>query len=212
MTLPARQLRNGLFDAMIHCTDQVISGEVSPMSDNFFFAIMKELVTISNDLMKPNSSLELHERLIVAASFAQNHLFAYGKAPYWEVHLTAQPLTPVYGIDHAATLSIVAPALYERLKESRKVTMAAAAEAVWRIHEGTVDEKADKFIECIRNFASKLGLPLKVSEFEHASKIHDGDVKIVTQKVMELVRSDKFGYNNEITEKVVEEILTKVIQ
>lgn len=212
MTLPQRQIRNGLFDAMIHCTDQVITGDKCPMADNFFFSVMKELVDISTGLLQPDASLELHERLIVASEFAQNQIFAYGKTPYWEVHLTAQPLTPMYGIDHAATLAIVAPVLYERLKESRKETMAEAAEYVFGVHEGTVDQKADKFIEGIRNFAIKLGMPLKVSDFPNASKIQEGDVKFLVERALELGRGQQYGYNNELNAKVVEEILSKVVQ
>lgn len=210
MTLPARQLRNGLFDAMMHCTDQVITSESAPMSDNFYYSIMRELVDISDGLMKPNSSLELHERLITAASFAQNHIFTYAKRPNWECHLVAQPLTPMYGIDHAATLSIVAPVLYEKVKKGRIQTMARAAERVFDVRSGTDEEKADKFVESLRNWAVKLGMPLKVSDCEYATKINPGDVQILTQKVKDLTHSFPYRFNDELTETVVEEIFNEV--
>ncbi|EAY09077.1 hypothetical protein TVAG_180510 [Trichomonas vaginalis G3] len=80
MTLPIRQLRNGLYDAMAHCMDQVLTPDVVPMQDNFFYSVMRELVDISEPLLsKDHSTLEIHERLICACSFALNFMFSLGK-------------------------------------------------------------------------------------------------------------------------------------
>mgnify|MGYP007106041469 CR=1 FL=1 len=54
-----------------------------PMFDHFWMSVMKELVDIAPDLIKdPNSSMELHEHLIVACSFALNYIFTLPKDTY----------------------------------------------------------------------------------------------------------------------------------
>ena len=66
MTLPLRQIQNGIFDAFTHCVGQFLTPVESPMFDYFWMSVMKELVDIAPDVIKPDSSLELHERFMVA--------------------------------------------------------------------------------------------------------------------------------------------------
>lgn len=83
MTLPVKQLQNGIFDAFTHCVDQFLIPVEYPMFDHFWMSVMKELVDIAPDLIKdPNSSMELHEHLIVACSFALNYIFTLPKDTY----------------------------------------------------------------------------------------------------------------------------------
>lgn len=54
MTLPVKQLQNGVFDAFTHCVDFVLAPiEPNMLYDNFFFSIMKTLITIGPDVVKP---------------------------------------------------------------------------------------------------------------------------------------------------------------
>jgi len=213
MTLPERQLRNGLWDAITHCIDQYITPHESPMMDDFWISIVKELVAIGPDLLKPNSSLELHERLIVAATFALNLVFTLCKPTDWSIHTIGHMLTAEYGIDHGATLAIVAPVLLERKFEDRKVLMAKTAEQVFDIREGTVDEKARAFIEKIREYIRTIKQPLKVSEYEFpmTKKIENGDVDKVTNMVMESTDNKPFGVDKLITKDDVHWILERCI-
>ena len=210
MTLPTRQLRNGLFDAMCHCIDQVITPNVVPMMDNFFYSVMRELVDISEELLKPDSSLELHARLIQAASFALNYIFALGKQTCWGIHMIGHQLTAYYGIDHGATLAIVAPHLLKTFIKERTFTMARAAERVFDIREGNDDEKAKAFIEKISEWIVKIGQPTKVSEWSGA-EIKPGDVEKVTKMVMDSMSNKPFGYHGCVTEQIVKAILEKSI-
>jgi len=210
MTLPARQLRNGLYDAMCHCIDQFLTSEVVPMMDNFWMSVMKELVDISIELLKPNSSLELHARLIQAASFGLNQIFTLGKQSCWAIHMVGHQLTAQYDIDHGATLAIVTPFMLEELFEERKYLMARASEFIFNNREGTEDEKARKFIADIRAWIKAIGQPAKVSEWPGA-KINENDVATVTQMVMQSVGNGPFGYNGQVTQQIVENILRKVI-
>ena len=210
MTLPVRQLRNGLYDSMCHCIDQVITPQVVPMQDNFFYSVMRELVEIT-PVLEEGSSLELHARLLQAASFALNYIFTLGKTSCWGIHMISHQLTAKYGIDHGATLAIDTPFFLEALFETRKETMAHAAEQVFDVREGSVDEKARAFISHIRAWIKKIGQPTKVSEWPGA-KIESGDVDEVVKMVMTSMGNHPFGYGGEVTEEVVRKVLTQAIQ
>ena len=210
MTLPARQLRNGLYDAMTHCIDIVMTPYPVPMKDDFFYSVMRELVDIGVPLMQPNSSLELHARLIQAASFALNYILALGMPQCCAIHVIGHMLTARWEIDHGATLSIVTPVLLQKFIKEREYKLARAAESVFDVRTGSDAEKAQAFITYISQWIKDLGLPTKVSEWEGA-KIEADDVERVTKMVMDSVGGKPYGVDGCCTEQVTREILQKVI-
>ena len=210
MTLPVRQLRNGLFDAMCHCIDAVITPYPVPMKDDFVYSVMRELVDIGAPLLQPNSSLELHGRLIQAASFALNMILTLGMPQCWAIHQIGHMLTAQYGIDHGATLAIVAPVLLQKFIKEREFKLARAAERVFDVRTGTDAERAQAFITRLSEWIRTIGEPTKVSEWEGA-KIEAGDVDKVTKMVMDSQHGN-FGIDGCCTEPIVHEILQKVIQ
>jgi alcohol dehydrogenase YqhD (iron-dependent ADH family) len=210
MTLPVRQIRNGLYDGIIHCIDQCITGEQVPLFDNYWLATIKEFIDIGPAVIKSGSALELRERLMVACTFALNLLFTIGKEPCWGIHFISHLLTAKYDIDHAAALSIVAPVMLETQFESRKVMLAKAAEYVFGVKTGTVDEKAAAFIQRLREFGRQIDCPAVVGEWPRAV-IRPGDVDEVTDLVMMTTDGQSFGWHQQITKETVRDILLKVI-
>lgn len=213
MTLPIRQLRNGVFDAFTHCVDQFCYPPLCPMFDNFWMAIMKELVEIGPQVIKENSSLELHERLCVACSFALNNIFILEKQPQWEIHQIGHQLTAYYEIDHGSSLAMIMPHFLESQIDVRKEIFAKCAEFVFGVNNGTLEEKAHAFIRNIRQFIHQLGMAETVSKWEGA-KIMPGDVEKVTREVFIQTtgKEDKsFGLNGCVTPKLVHDIIEKVI-
>lgn len=211
MTLPLRQLRNGVFDAFTHCIDQFLSPIEAPMFDNFWMSLMKELVTIGPEVIKEGSSLELHERLCVACSFGLNLIFTLAKPQFWEIHMFGHQLTAYYGIDHGSSLAMVMPWFLESQFEARKAMYARCAEFVFNEREGTEEEKAQALIRHIKFFIEELGIPASVSKWPDV-KIQPGDVDKVTDNVMQQSSGGKpFGYNNCCTRELVHSVLEKVI-
>lgn len=213
MTLPVRQLRNGVYDSLTHCIDFYLSPESDMLTDYFMMTVFKELVTIGPDVIKPDSSIELHERLIRASSFALNQVLFLGRRPDISIHLIGHMLTALYGIDHGVTLAIVTIPFYENkvIFESRIETLAKSADFVFDVHEGTVAEKAHAFVSKLRDFIQLIGMPSKVSEVEGVV-INQGDVAKLTDMVMDSVNGNCFGVNGITTRAVVEEVFTKIIQ
>lgn len=211
MTLPIRQLRNGVFDGFTHVIDQLLYPTEHPMFDDFFFSILRELVEIGPEVIKENSSLELHERLIVACSFALNYIFSFGKEAYWETHVIGHQLTAKYGIDHGATLAMVMPTLLESQIDQRKEIYAKTAEEVFGVKDGTLEQKAVALIDHIRKFIKILGLPETVGQWEGV-KIGGNDVDEVTENIfIQSTDGKPFGYKDCCTKEVVHKILEKVI-
>jgi alcohol dehydrogenase YqhD (iron-dependent ADH family) len=209
-TLPPRQLANGVYDAITHCIDQYLTGQENPLMDLYWMSTVKELVTIGPDVVKEGSSLELRERLIVAASFALNFIFTLGKEGCWAIHGIGHMLTAKYDIDHGASLAIVGPPLLASQLEARKSLLAKSAEFVFGVTTGTQEEKAQAFIAKLTEFITSIGQPHKVSDWPGA-KISPGDVDEVTKWVWDSVGQKPFGWKGLITEELVKTILTQVI-
>jgi alcohol dehydrogenase YqhD (iron-dependent ADH family) len=147
MTLPVRQLRNGVYDAITHCLDMYLTPVSVPLLEHCYMAVVKELVTIGPEIVKEGASLELHERLIVAASFALNGMFTLGKPGCAGIHMIGHQLTVKYGIDHGATLAICTKGCLESQFEARKSGYAESAGVVFGVWQGTVEERGREFIE-----------------------------------------------------------------
>jgi alcohol dehydrogenase YqhD (iron-dependent ADH family) len=180
------------------------------MMTDFYRVVLKELVTIGPDVIKEGSSLELHERLIMAASFALNLIFSLGGDFCGGIHQIGHQLTAKYGIDHGATLSIVSGAFFESQFESRKENLAAAAEFVFGVTGGSVDDRARAFITELNKFIVLIGQPLKVSDWPGVT-IRDGDVEAITKAVIGAA-GRPVGWHQCATEDVIRQILTKVVK
>ena len=214
ITLPQRQLSNGVFDAFCHCVDQYLTGQEVPMMDNFWLSLTKELVDIGPDVIKDGSSLELRGRLMVAAAFALNGLFTLGKEDCWAIHSIGHQITSEYGVDHAATLSMVMPFLLENQFEHRKALLARTTDFIFdpNHREKTEEEKARQCIDEIRKFIVSLKLPLKLSDYDKNLKVEENTVDEVTQRVMESMDNEPFGFRHQVTENDVKIILKQVFQ
>lgn len=147
LTLPHRQIRNGLFDAMAHCIDEFLTGQTIPLQHNLVMSVMRELVDVSKHIFEQPPNIEYYGRLIVAASFALNGVITLGKDMCIAIHNIGHQLTVKYEIDHGATLAMVSVPLLRHLKKTRTFLMARCAERVFDVTSGSDDEKADAFID-----------------------------------------------------------------
>ena len=209
MTLPLRQLKNGVYDALIHCIDRYITPQIVPMFDNFWLGVVKELLTIGPQLLQPDASVELHERLMVAALFAINGIFSLEKTLDRGIHIIGHMLTAKYEIDHAATLSIVCRPFLENQLPHKKEIMARSGEFLFGA-TGSDDEKARAFIDGIDKFTHDMQMPVKVSEWEGAT-IAQGDVEELVRMVMKTTHEKPFGYGGLVTEDDTRAILTQCV-
>jgi alcohol dehydrogenase YqhD (iron-dependent ADH family) len=73
-----------------------------------------------------------------AATQALNGLIGAG-VPDWATHMLGHELTAMHGLDHAQTLAIVLPALWNEKRDTKRAKLLQYAERVWNITEGSED-------------------------------------------------------------------------
>jgi len=96
---------------------------------------------------------------------ALNGLISCGVPGDWSVHSIGHELTAFHGIDHARTLAIVLPGLWKTLKEEKKEKLLQYSERVWKITEGTEDERIDATIVKTVEFFESLGISTRLKDY-----------------------------------------------
>ncbi|MEJ6757579.1 MAG: iron-containing alcohol dehydrogenase, partial [Crocinitomicaceae bacterium] len=81
----------------------------------------------------------------------------------------------MYGIDHAQSLAIIAPRLYEHEFENKKEKLAQYGKRVWKL-EGNDNDIAKQAIEKTESFFKSLGVKTKISDY--TEDYSDADDKI----------------------------------
>ncbi|HPB13748.1 MAG TPA: iron-containing alcohol dehydrogenase, partial [Bacteroidales bacterium] len=165
-TLPKRQVANGIVDAFVHVTEQYLTYPVNaPIQDRFAEAILVTLIEQAPAVYENPADYEAMSNLMWSATMALNGLIQCGVPGDWSVHSIGHELTALHGIDHARTLAIVLPGLWKTLLEEKKGKLVQFAERVWKITEGSDDERALKAIDKTVEFFESLGVPTRLSAY-----------------------------------------------
>ncbi|VFT67477.1 putative alcohol dehydrogenase [Escherichia coli] len=103
-------------------------------------------------------------------------------------------LTAMHGLDHAQTLAIVLPALWNEKRDTKRAKLLQYAERIWNITEGSDDERIDAAIAATRNFFEQLGVPTHLSDYGL-----DGSSIPALLKKLEEHSMTQLGENHDIT-------------
>ncbi|QDH78501.1 iron-containing alcohol dehydrogenase [Echinicola soli] len=174
-SLPERQLANGIMDAFSHALEQYMTYPVKAgLQDRFAESIMQTLIEVGPQVMKDPTDYDAAGDFMWCCTMALNGLIQKGVPTDWAIHAMGHELTALYGIDHARTLAIVAGSHYRYNLDRKKAKLAQYAERVWRIMDGTVEEKALAAIEKTEIFIQSLGIDTHLSayvdKYEHTAK------------------------------------------
>jgi len=165
-TLPKRQVANGIVDAFVHVTEQYLTYSVNaPIQDRFAEAILITLIEQAPAVYENPANYEAMSNLMWSATMALNGLIQCGVPGDWSVHSIGHELTALHGIDHARTLAIVLPGLWKALFEEKKGKLVQYAERVWKITEGSDNERALKAIDKTVEFFESLGVPTRLRAY-----------------------------------------------
>lgn len=74
-------------------------------------------------------------------------------------------LTAMHGLDHAQTLAIVLPALWNEKRDTKRAKLLQYAERIWNITEGSDDQRIDAAIAATRAFFEQMGVPTRLSDY-----------------------------------------------
>ncbi|MDG1331690.1 MAG: iron-containing alcohol dehydrogenase [Crocinitomicaceae bacterium] len=206
-TLPKRQLANGIVDAYMHTVEQYLtypSGNL--LQERQAEAILATLIEIGPKVIENPSDYTLASNLMWCATHALNGNLRCGVPTDWATHMIGHELTAFYGIDHARTLAIIAPRLYEAMFNDKKEKLAQYGKRIWNL-SGSEDEIALKAIEATEEFFQSLGIDTHISDY---TENHAG-VETRVREVFEERGWTAMGERQAIDPSKVEEIVAAAI-
>lgn len=165
ISLPKRQLQNGVVDAFTHVMEQYLTFKHDAiLQDRFSESILKTLIEVGPSVVENPSDYKLASNFVWSATMALNGLIQKGVPSDWATHMIGHELTALYEIDHARTLAIIGPNLYKVMFETKKDKLAQYGERVWNITGNSTDDIAHKAIEKTIDFFHTMGMKTKISE------------------------------------------------
>lgn len=179
-SIPERQLANGLTDAFTHVLEQYMTYPVGGLlQDRFAESILQTLIEVAPKVIKDPTDYEAASNFMWSCTMALNGLIQQGVPGDWAIHAMGHELTALFGIDHARTLAIMTPSHYKYNFEDKKVKLAQYAERVWKVTEGSIDDKAYTAIEKTEAFFHQLGIDTKLSNY---TKDYEGTAETIKQR------------------------------
>ena len=95
---------------------------------------------------------------------ALNGLIQKGVPSDWATHMIGHELTALYGIDHARTLAVIGPSLYNVMFDAKKGKLAQYGRRIFGL-TGTDDEVAKEAIDKTTAFFHTMGMDTKLSQY-----------------------------------------------
>ncbi|MCS2166174.1 alcohol dehydrogenase [Scandinavium manionii] len=194
-TLPPRQVANGVVDAFIHTVEQYVTYPVNAkIQDRFAEGILLTLVEEGPKALKEPENYNVRANVMWAATQALNGLIGAGVPQDWATHMLGHELTAMHGLDHAQTLAVVLPALWNEKRDTKRAKLLQYAERVWNITEGSEDARIDAAIAATREFFEAMGVPTRLSGYGL-----DGSSIPALLKKLEEHGMTQIGENQDIT-------------
>jgi NADP-dependent alcohol dehydrogenase len=171
LSLPERQVANGIVDAFIHVLEQYLTWDQdAPLQDRQAEGILLTLIDQAERVLKNPKDYAIRANLMWSATQALNGLIGVGVEQDWATHMIGHELTALFGIDHARTLAVVLPSLLRQQKENKKEKLLQYAKRVWGLSGKNGDDVIEQGIQKTEAFFHSLGVPTRLSD-------HQVDVK-----------------------------------
>ena len=164
-TLPKRQIANGITDAFMHTLEQYLTFPTENLlQERQAESILQTLLEIGTEVIEHPNNYKLASNLMLCATHALNGNLRCGVPTDWTTHMIGHELTAIFGIDHARTLAIIAPRLYENQFENKKEKLVQYGKRVWNL-SGSTTEIAHLAIVKTEEFFQSLGIHTKISDY-----------------------------------------------
>jgi NADP-dependent alcohol dehydrogenase len=166
-TLPPTQVANGVVDSFVHVVEQYITYPVAgAFQDRTAEGILQTLIEIGRKTIDNPEDYDTRANLVWNATMALNGLIGAGVPQDWSTHMIGHELTALFGIDHAKSLAIVLPSLWQARREQKQEKLLQYGERVWGITEGDKDQRIDLAISKTRDFFEELGVKTRLSQYD----------------------------------------------
>lgn len=199
LTLPERQVMNGVADAFVHVMEQYLTYPVNAkVQDAFAESLLKILIEEGQAVAQDPENLETRKNIMWTATMALNGLIGTGVPQDWTTHMIGHELTSLHSIDHARTLTILLPSVMRELKASKKEKLLQYARNVWNLTDTEQDDDAtiETAIVYTENFFRDLGLPVSLADADLTEAAIDPIIKQLDAHKM--VKLGEHG-NNDLT-------------
>ncbi len=164
LSLPLRQTRNGVVDAFVHVMEQYMTFPAdAALQDRQSEALLLTLLDEGPKVVNTPENTAARANIMWVAAQALNGLVACGVPQDWTTHMIGHELTAFYGLDHAQTLAVVMPAVWQHEKKAKAAKLEQYAERVLGLPPS--EEAADQAIRKTEEFFRSLGVKTRLSEY-----------------------------------------------
>ncbi|ECJ0310144.1 iron-containing alcohol dehydrogenase [Salmonella enterica] len=202
-TLPLRQTANGVVDAFVHVLEQYITWPVNAsVQDRMAEGLLNTLKEEGPKVLSMPGDYDARANIMWSATIALNGLLRTGVPEDWSSHMIGMELTGLYGLDHARTLAILIPAVWNYKINEKSEKLAQYAARVWGIPQSNRLDMAQQAIQCTIRFFELMGMKTHFSDYGLGAEI----IPEVVKKLCEHGHT-ALGEYNDITPENVESIL-----
>jgi len=164
-SLPKRQIENGVVDAFTHVMEQYLTyPHDAYLQDRIAEGILQTLIEIGPKVVEHPDDYKLASNFMWCCTMALNGLLNKGVPTDWATHMIGHELTALYGIDHARTLAIIGPHLYNVMFETKKEKLAQYGKRIFNL-TGSDDEIAKEAINKSVEFFHLMGMDTRLSDY-----------------------------------------------
>ncbi|OHE74939.1 MAG: aldehyde reductase [Verrucomicrobia bacterium GWF2_62_7] len=170
-TLPQKQVRNGVVDAIAHVMEQYMTYPAdAPLQDRLAESVLQTLVEVGPVTLAEPRNYEARASFMWSATLALNTLISCGVPQDWATHMIGHEMTAFYGLDHAETLAIVMLGVWQHKLAQKRAKLEQYGRRVWNV------TSAEAAVAKTEAFFNSLGMPTrlgayKISAEEAAAKV-----------------------------------------
>lgn len=165
MTLPPRQIGNGVVDAFVHTVEQYLTvPNEARVQDRLAEGILQTLLEIGPRTLAQPDDYQARANMMWAANQALFGLVALGQVQDWATHAIGHELTALYGLDHAQTLAVTLPWLLTYRKTDKLAKLAQYGRRLWQL-PGDDAAVAAVAIDRTIAFFETMGVPTRLSAY-----------------------------------------------
>lgn len=166
LTLPVRQVGNGVVDAFVHVMEQYLTYPVnSPLQDRLAEAVLATLIEEGPKALRDPNNYEVRANIMWCATMALNGVISTGVPQDWATHMLGHELTALYGLDHAQTLAIVLPSMMQARRSDKTEKLLQYGTRIWGITEGDEATRIDAAIAKTREFFESMQVKTRLSGY-----------------------------------------------
>lgn len=202
-TLPETQVANGVVDTFVHVMEQYMTYPAEGrFQDRTSEGILQTLIEIGRATIDNPTDYDLRANLVWCATMGLNGLIGAGVPQDWATHRIGHELTALFGIDHAKTLAIIMPSLWNIMRDTKREKLLQYGERVLNITTGSEEDHIDQIIETTRQFFESLGIKTRLSDYGIGADQIDSILA-----ALELHNMTALGERGEITLEISRKIL-----